>query len=203
MSRYDEPIVAWHFIFCTYGFWLPNDPRGSWSRLVRSPEIFSAGGPATGGVGIRRSVAGIRHNVTARSNAKQALFHPPVRLTGLQALAAARGIAAAVWEKQRVVRALAIMPDHIHIIMDVHSLPSEHVARHLKARATQAMNAAGIHPLAALADSTGRIPSPWARNHWCVFVHSTELDRAIRYVENNPIKAGLKAQRWSFVKHLS
>lgn len=195
----DKPIIAWHFIFCTYGFWLPNDPRGSWSRFVRSPDIFAAGGSATGGGNIRRSVAGAGHNVAARLLAKQALYHPPVRLTGLQALAAVRGIEAAVREKQHVVRALAIMPDHVHIVMNVHHLPTNHVIWHLKARATQSMSAAGIHPLAALADPAGRMPSPWARNHWCVFVRSTELDQVIRYVENNPIKAGLKAQRWKFV----
>ncbi|MGC8540069.1 MAG: transposase [Phycisphaerae bacterium] len=199
MASSEESIIAWHFIFCTYGFWLPNDPRGSWSRFVRSPGILAAGGPATGGGSIRRSVARADHNVAVRLRAKHALYHPPVRLTGLQALAAVRGIEVAVREKRHVVRALAIMPDHVHIVMDVHHLSSAHVVRHLKARATQSMSAAGIHPLAALADDAGRMPSPWARNHWCVFVHSTELAHVIRYVENNPIKAGLKPQRWRFV----
>jgi hypothetical protein len=29
-------ILAFHAIFGAYGFWLPNDPRGSWSDFVGS-----------------------------------------------------------------------------------------------------------------------------------------------------------------------
>ena len=25
-------VIAQHLVFTTYGFWLPNDPRGSWSE---------------------------------------------------------------------------------------------------------------------------------------------------------------------------
>src|SRR4051812_43899841 len=32
-------IVGYHVIFSTYGFWLPNDPRGSWSDFVGSWEL--------------------------------------------------------------------------------------------------------------------------------------------------------------------
>jgi hypothetical protein len=39
-------ILASHVIFSTYGFWLPNDPRGSWSDFVGAWELFRFG-PAT------------------------------------------------------------------------------------------------------------------------------------------------------------
>jgi len=29
-------IVGYHVIFGMYGFWLPNDPSGSWSEFVGS-----------------------------------------------------------------------------------------------------------------------------------------------------------------------
>lgn len=29
-------VLAYHVIFGAYGFWLPNDPRGSWSKFVAS-----------------------------------------------------------------------------------------------------------------------------------------------------------------------
>jgi len=29
-------VIAYHAIFSTYGFWLPNDPRGSWSEFKES-----------------------------------------------------------------------------------------------------------------------------------------------------------------------
>ena len=40
-------IRAYHLILTCYGFWLPNDPRGSWSDFVRSIELHRVGGPAT------------------------------------------------------------------------------------------------------------------------------------------------------------
>ena len=47
-------VIACHCIFGTYGFWLPNDPRGSGSDFVASWELFRYG-PATKTRG-RRSV---------------------------------------------------------------------------------------------------------------------------------------------------
>lgn len=40
-------IVGYHLIFSAYGFWLPNDPRGSWSEFVGAWDLFQAGGKAT------------------------------------------------------------------------------------------------------------------------------------------------------------
>jgi hypothetical protein len=37
-------VLAYHVIFTTYGFWLPNDPRGSGSRFVGSRALFQHGG---------------------------------------------------------------------------------------------------------------------------------------------------------------
>ncbi|MFK7788876.1 MAG: hypothetical protein AB8C95_05190, partial [Phycisphaeraceae bacterium] len=75
------------------------------------------------------------------------------------------------------------------------------MSSHLKAKATQALSDTKLHPMAAYQSPAGRIPSPWARKYWCPFVDSErQMETAIRYVENNPIKAGLKPQRWSFVK---
>ena len=36
-------VLAYHLIFTAYGFWLPNDPRGSWSDFVRAWELFITG----------------------------------------------------------------------------------------------------------------------------------------------------------------
>jgi hypothetical protein len=49
-------MLAFHGIITAYGFWLPNDPRGSWSTWVGAWELFQAGGPATK-VATTRSVA--------------------------------------------------------------------------------------------------------------------------------------------------
>ena len=39
----ERRVLAYHVIFSTYGFWLPNDPRGSWSTDVRNPDLLTFG----------------------------------------------------------------------------------------------------------------------------------------------------------------
>ena len=36
-------VYAYHVIISAYGFWLPNDPRGSWSDMVRKYELLRYG----------------------------------------------------------------------------------------------------------------------------------------------------------------
>ena len=36
-------VRAYHSTFSAYGFWLPNDSRGSWSDFVRSFELYLTG----------------------------------------------------------------------------------------------------------------------------------------------------------------
>jgi hypothetical protein len=58
-------VLAYHGLFCAYGSWLPNDPRGSWSDFVASWELFRAGGPATKTLA-RHSLANVPHDAQAR-----------------------------------------------------------------------------------------------------------------------------------------
>jgi len=83
-------VLAYHLIITNYGFWLPNDPRGSWSEFVRSWELFLAAGPATK-TDTRRSVAGERHDYQRRSAAKDSLARDPVVFSGQQAKAVGDG----------------------------------------------------------------------------------------------------------------
>jgi REP element-mobilizing transposase RayT len=192
-------ILGYHFILSAYGFWLPNDPRGSWSEVVRQFELLKFG-PATK-VSTRKSVASKQHDRLLRERAKQALRYPPVEFTGQQAMLIAKGFGVAKGQHDYEINALAILPDHVHLVMRAHnSIQPDHIAAHLKAKATAKLNAGGQHPLAAFSSAAGRIPSPWARNHWCVFIIDEEHYRqAIKYVELNPVKSGLKSQKWSIV----
>ena len=74
-------ILAYHLIMTMYGFWLPNDPRGSWSEFVRAWELFRFGGPATKTI-LRRSLARDPHDVAKRLEMKRHLARDPVLLSG-------------------------------------------------------------------------------------------------------------------------
>ena len=108
-------VLAFHLVFGAYGFWLPNDPRGSWSRYVGSRELHKFGDATK--TTVSRSVAHARHDHEQRLAAKRALKFPPVQLTGIQARAVARSIESAANESQYVVHACAAMPDHVHLVL--------------------------------------------------------------------------------------
>jgi len=191
-------IRAYHVIMTTYGFWLPNDPRGSWSDFVGSWELFRFG-PATK-VSTRRSVAARPHDQALRRAAKEALKYPPVCFDGHQALAVARGFAAAVEEHGYRIFACSVLPEHVHLVIERCDRLVERIVTHLKVKATMRLNAEGRHPLASYSDHRGMPPTPWAAKCWKCFLRSDrDIDRAVRYVEHNPGKEGKRPQRWGFV----
>jgi len=145
-----------------------------------------------------RSIAAKPHDAARRLAAKQSLQYPPVKLTGIQALAVIKGFARAVEENEYRVFACVIMPDHVHLVVAEHRIEPKMIIKHLKARATAQMNKENLHPFL---DVPGKEkPSPWARSGWAVFLDKeSDVLRAIEYVKQNPVKDGLKPQNWSFV----
>jgi len=193
-------MVRWyHAIFTAYGFWLPNDPRGSWSEFVGSWELYKFGGAATK-TDQRRSVASRDHDHNFRRDAKQTLKYPPVRFDESQRELIAAGIAQACEESNIRLHACVIGHDHVHGVVERHSKTIEEVVQHFKSRATKHMNRAGLHPLREFADAKGTAPQPWAEKCWHVFINDERhLRAAIDYVERHPEKEGLPRQNWPFV----
>jgi REP-associated tyrosine transposase len=192
-------IRAYHVIFTAYGFWLPNDPRGSWSDFVRPWELFLAGGPATK-VTTPRSLAHVPHDRAARLRAKEALKYPPVEFDGHQALSIAHGFARMIAKGRYLCLACSILPAHVHMVLGRYRYKAETMVRLLKAEATTELINDGRHPLARWPETDGSLPCPWARRCWKVFLDTNAvIAGAIEYVENNPVKEGKRRQRWSFV----
>jgi REP element-mobilizing transposase RayT len=182
--------LAYHIIFCAYGFWLPNDPRGSWSTFVGSKPLYRKFGSATK-VTTRESLAHQPHNHQVRRIVKKELKFPPTAFTGRQALEVARGIWELVSEKGLVVWACAVMPEHVHLVAKRHALSPERIVASCRARASRRLHEAGLWP-------AGR--SVWSKGKWAVKLETPdEVLQRIRYVERNPVEAGLPPQKWSFV----
>jgi REP element-mobilizing transposase RayT len=192
-------ILAFHIILSAYGFWLPNDPRGSWSEFVGAWELFHYGRATK--VNTRHSVARRPHDRKARFEAKKALKYEPVRFSGVQARAIAQGFGRAACESGYVILACAILPDHVHLIVARLTRPISQVVGHLKARASQELRADGIHPFETLINADGEVPTVWAGRYWKVFIDNAEhLEAAIKYVQDNPLKEGKQKQNWKFVQ---
>src|SRR5437660_4713047 len=84
-------VLGYHVIFGAYGFWLPNDPRGSWSDFVGSWELYRFGAATKVDTPISRAAAA--HNQRERLAAKSALKYPAVTFNEAQITAIAAGFA--------------------------------------------------------------------------------------------------------------
>ena len=182
-------ILAFHSIFSFHGFWLPNDARGSGSNYVANWDLFRGYGPATQ-VSTRHSVARKPHDHARRMAAKETLKSPAVQITGQQALTISIGFAAAIKEAGYRIHACAILPDHVHLVIGWHPRDVEIIVKHLKSNGTRQLRKNGEWDERKL----------WGEHGWNVYLNEVaDVERAIAYVEANPLKEGKRRQRWSFV----
>jgi hypothetical protein len=138
-------VIAYHVIFGAYGFWLPNDPRGSWSTEVWARHLQPFGGATK--VDARRSLAGREHDRPLRLEAKQHLQYPAVQFTPPQVRVIGDAFGQAVADLGLDVYACSIMPDHAHLVVGQYRNDIEYVAGFLKRAATRRLNDEQIHPL--------------------------------------------------------
>ena len=193
-------VRAYHVIFSTYGFWLPNDPRGSGSDCVAATHLQRFG-PAVN-VQTKQSVAHRPHDCAVRKAAKEQLKYPPVIFDRVQARAVARGFAQVLQEYDYPVYACTILPQHVHLVIGRHARAIERIVAHLKRGATLKLFEEDRHPLMHYRGPRGAVPSPWSkRTGWTVYLNDEQTVRhRIQYVEQNPVKEGKPQQHWSFVK---
>jgi REP element-mobilizing transposase RayT len=192
-------IRAYHIILSAYGFWLPNDPRGSWSDFVGAWELLRFGKASK--VTTRKNLAYQPHDQKLRAAAKAELKYPPVLFNGQQARGIASGFAEACAEGEYSVLACSILPDHAHLILERHRRDIGKIVGHLKSSATKRLIAEGLHPLGNYSHKRTSAPCMWARNYWKVYIdNDAHLRTAIAYVQKNPLKEGKRLQHWNFVQ---
>jgi REP element-mobilizing transposase RayT len=192
-------VLGYHLIISAYGFWLPNEPRGSWSDFVRKWEL-ALHGEATK-VNTRRSVASRPYDRQWKRDAESALSYPPVEFSGIQCREIGEGFASEVEKCGYTVWACAILPKHTHLVVARHKYYSERIMLRLKAAATTRLIETDLHPLQEFRDpKTSKCPRCWSQSGWKVYLDSVEdILRSIKYVEDNPLKEGKRRQRWIFV----
>jgi REP element-mobilizing transposase RayT len=192
-------VHGYHLILPMYGFWLPNDPRGSWSDYVRSWELANFG-KSTHQIE-RTALQDLTPTETRhRAIAKKALKFPAVCISGTQAAGIGRGFSKKISLSGYTVWACAILPEHTHLVVARHSYEIEKIANLLKGAATRELKDHNLHPLSGHKRPDGKMPPMWAGHQWAVFLDSANaIDEAINYVELNPEKEGKPRQQWSFV----
>ena len=194
-------IIASHCVFAAYGFWLPNDPRGSWSNEVWAEHLQPFGDVHK--VSTRRSLARAPHDRNIVRQAKDAMLFPPVRFNDAQRQAIADGFAEIVPILGLTIYACAILQDHVHIVSARYRENIETIIGFLKRAATRRLNQQDVHPLSGYRRADGIIPTPWVRGGWKRYLDSVEeIAQAIEYVRSNPHRAGLPGQRYAFETEL-
>ncbi|MBL8889166.1 MAG: transposase [Planctomycetaceae bacterium] len=192
-------VHGFHVIIPHYGFWLPNDPRGSWSEFVESWELARFG-KTTRNLK-RRTLEQLTENeLIQRDEMRKALKYPPVTLTGRQALGVAVGFKTLTQKSSYTIWACAIMPEHTHLVIARHKYKVEQIVNLLKGAATTQLIHEQLHPLAQSSKLGQRPPQMWGRHQWIVFLEDDEQIRnAIAYVVANPMKEGKPQQVWNWV----
>jgi len=176
-------VIAYHAIFTTYGTWLPNDPRGSYSKAVYNEELRALGPIRYGRQMPQPEGEPLRRFWTS---ARPVLGRPPVFLTHATRPVVAQAFGRQVRRLAIPMVACAIMNDHVHLVVLRAKHRIEYVVNQLKGGATRAL---------------GLTQTPWARGSWKVFLDDREaLGAAIEYVQANPPAAGLPAQHWDFIR---
>jgi len=175
-------IIAYHTIFTTYGTWLPNDPRGSYSKAIYGEELKLLGEIRYGRQDPQPDRGTLRRFWTAT---RPALARSPYFIDDAIRPVVARGFSEAVRRLGLTVHACAIMNDHVHVLSMRSKHRIEYVVGRFKAEATNLLN---------LTDT------PWTRGSWKVFINDDETLRAAAYyIEMNPIRARCGPQNWDFV----
>ena len=185
-------IIAWHLGWTCYGWWFPNDLRGSWSKETWQPRLKGLGPIHLGRREVQPRPEALRE---WQSEARGKLKYDVMVLDGRAALDAAKAIGKVVRSADYVVRAFAIMRDHVHVVVMGHAHRYERIVAAMKA-----VSARAVRELRGMNQGRRKRDPVWSKGYWVRYINDDGgLRNAIRYVERNPVKAGLPKQQWSFV----
>jgi len=181
-------VVAYHLIWTAYGWWLPNDPRGSTSRGVADRRIAQLGPHH---FGRRHRLPSLQALDVFYREADGVLKSNRLPLGPDDIRCVAEGIAETIRARRYTCWACTIMPDHVHILIRKHRDKAEAMIEAFQAASRLRLSNAGLRPVGH---------PVWATGGWKGFLdHPDAVRRTIAYIENNPAKQRLPRQMWPFV----
>ena len=181
-------IVGYHLIWTAHGCWLPNDPRGSSSHEIRCAEILGLGELHHGRKRVQPVAGAIGKFYEA---AQQILKYELLKFSDDEILVLGDAFAEVVRKTGYTCYACAIMPDHVHLLIRKHRDKAEQMIEHFQDASRKALFAQGRrsteHPV-------------WGGPGWKIHLESrADIQRVIKYIDDNPIKARRPRQNWEFV----
>jgi REP element-mobilizing transposase RayT len=185
-----EPLViAYHLIWTAYGWWLPNDPRGSGSHTVRKDVLAELGELHYGRKQVQPSGEEVRRFY---QEASRLLHHPLVTFTQEDRVCIGHAFGEVMETERYTCYACVIMPDHTHLLIRKHKHSAETMIEALKQASRSGLVAANLRP----------VDHPtWTVGGWKVFLeHPDDVRRTIGYIKRNPLPLGEAIQSWPFVR---
>lgn len=182
-------VVGYHFIWTLYGWWLPNDPRGSMSHSIASDVLRDLGELHFGRKRIQPPSRVIRQFY---ENAEPRLQFPLLTLSDPDIDLVAEAFGHAIRQHRYTCYACAIMPDHVHILIRKHRDDAPKMIENLQHESK----------LILMARSPSFAHHPvWGGCGWKVFLDDrADMERTTHYIEQNPLKARRPAQHFPFVQ---
>src|SRR5947207_1022408 len=110
-------VIAHHLIFTAYGWWLPNDPRGSESHEIRVERIAELGELHHGRKPVQPLPAVLREFYR---RARETLKHELLTFDDGDVRVLAESFARVMREARYTCYACALMPDHVHLLIRRH-----------------------------------------------------------------------------------
>jgi REP element-mobilizing transposase RayT len=123
--------------------------------------------------------------------AEDLLHYPLLKFTDAEIETVSLAFPQTIAHERYTCYACAVMPDHVHVVIRKHRDRAEEMIEKLQDASRHAVRVCGSHD---------KFHPVWGGCGWKVFLDSIDdIQRTIRYVEENPTKARLPAQSWDFV----
>ncbi len=182
-------VIAHHLIWTAYGYWLPNDPRGSMSKTIACDVIAELGELHFGRKKVQPAASVVRE---FREQSRGILKHELLAFSTKDFHFIGEALAETISEHKYTCYACAVMPDHMHILIRKHKHQAEEMLDIFQQNSRLRLRNAGLRPAEH---------PVWGGPGWKVFQDTpTDICRTIRYIEENPVKWRLPRQEWPFVQ---
>jgi REP element-mobilizing transposase RayT len=185
-------VIAVHLIFTLYGHWAVNDPRGSGSSDFIDLK-FAPLGPIDFGRKPAREQPTRKELKEFHEQHEELLNFPILWIDDAKAQAIAEAIRDVLREHGYTCYACAICGNHIHLVIRTHKHDSVTIWNHIAERIRQRLRLRFPQEISA------HHPVISARPYKVFLYTPDEVWDRIVYVEENPLKENLPAQRWDFV----
>ncbi len=167
-------VIGYHIILTGYGHWFPNDPRGSMSHEVYSPELQPL---AEHHYGRRKIQPPIEELRAFFREAQTKLKHPILWFNRAERQVIADVIGTAVRAENLTCYACAVMSNHVHVLIRKHRIKAEKMSEFIIESGREALLEMGFahedHPIFS------------ARSCHVFKSSAAAMRTCVTYIENN------------------